>query len=104
MARGTESKVVITQKLLEVFPNAFTYDKEIRIPIEENGEIVQIKCVLTCAKTNVNAGSDNAMPTMKSVSPSGTESAFDNDKKPAITEISAEEKRNVENLIESLGL
>lgn len=52
-ARGTESKEVIIAKLLETFGGAFRYNKEIRIPMIENGEEVQIKITLTAAKQNV---------------------------------------------------
>lgn len=90
MAKGAESKVTITQKLLEMFPGSFVYDKEIRIPMQENGETVQIKCVLTCAKTNVDAG--GPQPT---TAPSAD---FGN------LEITPEEKTEVEQLISKLGL
>ena len=61
MAKGAIAKEEVAAKILELFPNAFKYDKEIRIPIEENGETVQIKVALTCAKTNVESGADTAM-------------------------------------------
>ncbi len=55
MARGTEAKEYITNKLLEVFEGAFLNEngKEIRIPYTEDGEDLEIKVSLTCAKTNV---------------------------------------------------
>lgn len=62
MAKGAIAKEEIAAKILELFPNAFKYDKEIRIPIEENGETIQIKVTLTYAKTNVESGADTAMP------------------------------------------
>ena len=58
MARGAESKELITQKILETFEGSFKYDKEIRIPMLENGEIVQVKVTLTAAKVNVESGGD----------------------------------------------
>ena len=63
-ARGAEAKLEITKKLLEVFPNSFMYNegKEIRIPVVENGEVIQIKVTLTAAKTNVDIGGDTAVP------------------------------------------
>ena len=53
MARGAEAKKIVIDKLLKTFENSFLYNdgKEIRIPIEENGEIIQIKVALTAAKT-----------------------------------------------------
>lgn len=64
MARGAESKLKIQKQILEAFPGSFLYNdgKEIRIPVPEGGEIVQIKVALTCAKENVECGADTAMP------------------------------------------
>ena len=62
MAKGAMSKATIEAKLLEIFEGAFKYDKEIRIPMIENGEEIQLKLVLTCAKTNVAPGGDVATP------------------------------------------
>lgn len=64
MARGAIAKQEVQKKILEIFPGAFLYNdnKEIRIPCQEAGESVQIKCVLTCAKENVEMGADAAMP------------------------------------------
>ena len=98
MAKGQESKNIITQKILDTFEGAFQYEKEIRIPIMENGELVQIKITLTAAKTNVEQGGENALPgdapiTVKS------ENAFS-----APVEATAEEKENVKNLLASLNL
>ena len=53
MARGAVAKEEIINKLFEVFPNAFKIDKEIRIPVMEDGQEIQIKVALTAAKTNV---------------------------------------------------
>ena len=41
-AKGTEAKKIIMNKILESFPNSFLYNdgKEIRINIQENGEVV----------------------------------------------------------------
>ena len=90
MARGADSKAIITKKILETFEGSFVYDKEIRIPLQENGETVQIKCVLTCAKTNVDAG--GPQPTAAPSQDLGN------------LEISNEEKSEVEELISKLGL
>ena len=38
-ARGTESKTKITEKILNTFEGSFLNDKEIRIPMNENGEL-----------------------------------------------------------------
>jgi hypothetical protein len=88
MARGTESKNKIVAKICQVFPDAFLYDKMVIIPMEENGEKVQIKCALTCAKVNINAEG----PAQATTNPS-----------PA-AELTQAEKSEVEDLITSLGL
>ena len=103
--RGAESKEKITAKILEIFPGAFQYQKEIRIPIMENGEIIQIKCVLTCAKTNVENGGDSALPGEQKV----VASSINNEVNTSTTsnimnEPTPEEKKNVEDLLHSLGL
>jgi hypothetical protein len=91
MAKGTVAKSEITKKLLETFEGSFPYDKEIRIPWVENGEQVEIKVTLTCAKTNVG----NAATEVKSdIEPKETASGM----------ITEDEKKEVVNLIEKLGL
>ena len=95
--RGAESKSAITQKILDTFEGAFLYDKEIRIPMNENGEIVQIKCVLTCAKVNV--GTDNNATNISTI-----ENSSNTEVKTQAIELTEEEKNNVNTLIEKLGL
>ncbi|MCD8210669.1 MAG: hypothetical protein LUC37_03870 [Prevotella sp.] len=97
MAKGANAKQQITEKILKTFPNAFQYEKEIRIPMEENGEEIQIKCVLTCAKTNVNVNNQIE----------DAEVPFDEESdgiKGAMTEPSAQEKQAVADLISKLGI
>ena len=48
--------------ILKVKDLSFTYDKEIRIPFQEDGEEIQLKCVLTCAKVSVEPNGDVAIP------------------------------------------
>ena len=88
MAKGTEEKEIIKEKILEVFQNSFCYDKEIRIPIND----VQIKCVLTCAKVNVENGKNTVMSSTVSV-PSSTAS-----------ELTEQEKKETADLLASLNL
>lgn len=52
-AKGAESKNLIIKKIFEAFPGAFFNGKELRIPLIENDEEVQIKVGLTAAKENV---------------------------------------------------
>ena len=97
MARGSIAKEEIIQKILKDFEGSFVNDKEIRIPWIENGEPLQIKVALTCAKVNVVApGSDNAF-----------DSAGEQTPAPALDEtpiLTKEEKDKVNDLISRLGL
>lgn len=101
MAKGQITKDIITEKILETFKGSFKYDKEIRIPYIENGEEIQIKCVLTCAKTNVDVGGENAIPGEVQVASSEDKTQVVN--KDTI-EITQEEKNNVSKMLAALGL
>ena len=102
MAKGAESKTKIQKQILEAFPGSFLYNdgKEIRVPMVEGGEQVQIKIALTCAKENVEIGADNAIPgdfpapKMTAPTPVNT----------APVQPSTEEKQKVADLLKSLGL
>ena len=101
MARGQEEKLIVINKIKEIFPEAFEYDKTIRIPIGD----VQIKVALTAAKDNVEPGGDIAVPGVKATKVTiaeGAEPVFE--EASAIIEPSAEELNTVSNLMESLGL
>lgn len=54
--RGAISKQAVIDKILETFQGSFVYGKELRIPMVEDGEQVEIKVTLACAKTNVGDG------------------------------------------------
>ena len=92
MARGAESKAKVIAKILETFDGAFEYGKELRIPLTEDGERVEIKVALTCAKVNV--GGDDVQESVNET-PTNVETA---------TPPSAEEKANIEDLMNRLGL
>lgn len=105
MARGAEAKSAVAAKILETFAGSFTYNdgKEIRIPVAEGAEVVQIKVALTCANKNVTVGSDNAIP-------GAAQDSFPAVNQPA-TAASSEpiaptdaEKARVAELLRSLGL
>ena len=87
MAKGTEEKEIIKNKILETFPQAFVCDKEIRVPIND----VEIKISFVCAKDVIGGGnqvqSNIATPASASVEP------------PTEAEV-----KEVRNLIEELGL
>ena len=100
--KGTIAKQEVTQKILETFPSAFQYDKEIRIPLTEQGETVEIKVVLSCAKTPVReaavldwSGSSSTTPAAKPV-PAPSE--------VVPPQISEEDRRKVQELMAKLGL
>lgn len=96
-ARGSNAKIEITNKIMEVFPGAFVYGgKELRIPINENGEVVEIKVALTCAKTNVGDGAvAGDLESGNTVQVSVTEAPA----KPTQAEID-----NISKLMDKLGL
>ena len=102
MARGTESKNIITKKILDTFEGSFQYDKEIRIPIMENGEQIQIKITLTAAKVNVEPGSENALPS--AAAPTDNRIDFDTIEEKPVVEPTKAERENVKNLLAFFGL
>ena len=94
-ARGAWSKEQVWNKILETFPGSFVNEKEIRIPMIENGDRIEIKVTLTAAKTNVGRDAANEAT-------QGTEATVS-----APTEVlppSEEEKAQVNNLLAKLGL
>lgn len=92
MAKGAVAKQEVLAKLKEVFPDAFEYGKEFRIPMIEDGQRVEIKIALTCAKTNVGGDGDS----VESVGevPAST---------PTSIEPTEEEKQNIADLMSKLG-
>lgn len=104
MARGTASKEVITQKILDTFKDSFKYDKEIRIPIMEDGELIQIKCTLTCAKANVQPNGDTAIPGEEVKENNSINFQNGNSTVQQNIEPTQEEKYNVEKMMKALGL
>lgn len=99
--KGIQAKADITKKILELFPNSFMNDKEIRIPIMENGEEVQIKVALTAAKVNVEH--DAAVVGLSSDVPVKPAVMSLNDGN-AKTEPSEDEKARLKELMAQLGL
>lgn len=106
MAKGAASKEIIFAKILETFEGSFIYNggKEIRIPMMEDGNEIQIKVALTTAKENVYPENGPAAPAVVAQEEVPT-SAFPEPKaakKPI--QPTEEEKANVEALLKSLGL
>ena len=97
--KGSISKEIVSKKILDTFEGSFKYEKEIRIPMEEDGNQIQLKCVLTCAKTNVEPNGENAIPgevTPVTVGIPANEKTF--------VEPTQEEKDNVQKLMQMLNL
>jgi len=103
MARGALVKQQITETLLKTFQGSFLYNggKEIRIPMKENGELIQVKVTLTAAKVNVEPDEDVAVPgeVIKAA-----ETAMPEPETSGRIEPTPEEKKNVANLMKELGL
>lgn len=102
--KGATTKANIINKILEVFPGSFTYNdgKEIRINATEEGELVQIKLTLTCAKTPVDINMENVAPEKVEVS-IPADCPFEV-KEPQSFEPTLEEKENLQKLMNKLGL
>lgn len=101
MARGAVSKTKATEMILKAFPGSFTYDKEIRIPFQEDGEEIQLKCVLTCAKVNVEPNGDVAIPGEVSADINFEDNKYIEEK---AVEATQEEKDTVKRLMQTFGL
>lgn len=100
-AKGTESKNTLFAKLQEIFPSAFWEEqgKILRVPMDENGQRVEIKVTLTAAKTNI--GGDEAVSAFSNETVSISPSTEINNNSLEPTE---EEKANIAQLIKSLGM
>ena len=97
MAKGAESKASIFSKLLDIYPDAFWEDpdKILRIPIEENGETIEIKVSLTAAKVNLRGVETKSA--FEPLTPAESETS-------TLTEPTEEEKENVRTLLKALNL
>lgn len=103
MAKGSLAKEKIFEKMLEVFEGSFMYNngKELRIPFDEEGKLVEIKVALTCAKDLVGSGNEVMKP---AAAPSELGAFMNEPEVVTLAEPSQEEKQNVEDLLKSLGL
>ena len=95
MARGAIAKESITKDILNFFGGSFLNDKEIRIPFNEDGEELQIKVTLTCAKVNVDPPNGAASASVDTVTST-----------PVVenTEMTAEELAEVKSIAQRLNL
>lgn len=65
MAKGAASKAKVLNVMKLIFPQMFSVDgKEYRIPFIEDGQEIELKVALTCAKDNIGGGggSDSTGP------------------------------------------
>jgi len=101
-AKGSVLKKEVAEKILAAFPGSFLYNdgKEIRINGLEDGQSLQIKVTLTCAKVAVEGGDDTILPGEKSVSPVASTGV--NEKIPQ--EPTQEEKDRLTALLDRMGL
>lgn len=101
--KGAIAKAEIAQKILNTFEGSFLYNdgKEIRINTVEDGNIVQIKVALTCAKVPVEGGFIPPEAAKKAEIIDFTAATV---KESIPDEPSEEEKERLATLIEKLGL
>ena len=109
MAKGQVAKLEVAAKIIEAFgDNAFLYNdgKEVRVNTVENGEPVQIKLTLTCAKTAVTSGDEDALPTNAFDTVAATQPSGGSVSKAdvPVTQVSATEQKDVANLLSELGI
>lgn len=99
MAKGANAKIAVTNKIANAFGEDWIgeVNKKLYVWADDGGERVQISITLTCPKTPIDAPDKNYVP--------------DNDwsEEPASVpkanvEISEEEKKNISDLMERLGL
>ena len=93
MARGAVAKEYITNEILKAFEGSFLNGKEVRIPVMEDSELVQIKVTLTCAKENVE--NPNEVSTTVSNDTPANDVRF---------EVTPEEKQEVIDLMKAFNL
>ena len=103
-AKGSILKQEVASKILAAFPGSFLYNdgKEIRINGIEDGQKLQIKVTLTCAKVAVEGGDDTILPGEKIAATADVKPIGTNEKIPQ--EPTAEEKERLTTLLNKLGL
>ena len=112
MAKGQAAKQEAFAKMLEMFPDSFLYNdnKELRINTTEDGNDIQLKVVITCAKTPVSAGEENAIPGASFPESKATTEAkvaglsADGAATEQVVEATEDEKQKISNLMAELGI
>lgn len=103
-ARGSVLKQEVATKILAAFPGSFLYNdgKEIRINGVEDGQNLQIKVTLTCAKVAVEGGEDTVLPGENIKTASPAQAITISEKIPQ--EPTNEEKERLKTLLNQLGM
>lgn len=116
MAKGSIAKDKLAKKMAEVFGQDWIgeYDKKYYVWCEENGEKIQIALSMTCPKTMIEVQNTNSLNFNGGYSsPNLNELNFEDDNftannykvAPEVNSIiTEEEKDNIKNLMERLGL
>lgn len=92
MAKGQQEKKVVYDKIMEMFDGAFSPDgKVIRVPIQGEDGLVEIKVALTAAKDILGGGDASPVTSQTEVSATPTPPTED-------------EKKNIEELMSRLGI
>lgn len=101
MAKGAFAKTQVFKGIMEKFPEAFWEEenKILRVPINEDGSIVEIKVTLTAAKTNLGGDQPKSAFDL-----AGTSANVIEEPASATIEMTQAEKDNVAKLMASLGL
>ena len=101
MARGSEAKASITEQILNNFEGSFIASdgKTLRIPMVENGEVIEIKVTLVAAKDLERGTSSNQLDDIDNESDNSCDiAALD------VPEPTEEEKERINKLLASLNM
>ena len=105
MAKGAATKAKVLKEIMNLYGDAAFLSpdgKELRIEATEDGEIVQIKVALTCAKVNIERGGEAiSAPTPAKVSATA---AVPSNPATNLTGPTEEEKQMIANLLEKMGM
>ena len=105
MAKGLVTKAKVLKEIMNLYGDAAFLSpdgKELRIEATEDGEIVQIKVALTCAKVNIERGGEAASaPTPAKVNATA---AVPSNSATNLTGPTEEEKQVIANLLEKMGM
>lgn len=112
MAKGSDEKKLIFNKLLTTFPEAFweETDKKLRIPVKSlDGELIEIRVTLTACKDILGDGKTGVGGGLNFEQGDGP--VFDEIKvpevtpaAPVVTEVTEQEKENLRKMMELLNL